>query len=1027
MAVAIDFESFYSKQTGISTQGAWHYLQDPACEIYMVAVFGEGIDFVGRPEDFDWWALDGKVLIAHNLAWDGLVLGILQERGIVPEGLKFGGSGCTANLSVYLGAPRNLAGAAKQLLGIDLSKDLRTWMKGKTWANAVDAGKEQELRDYCRRDAQACHAIWEKYSVHWPEHERALAQQTMLMGWRGFRVDTERVEAGIAHLERLKFDAARLIPWSDGDSAVLSPKALGEHCRKAGIKPPPSLSEDDPACEAWERQHGEQYPWVAAMRDYRKTNALLEKLKTMRARTRPTDGCMSYGLKYFGAATGRWSGDAGFNCLTGDHEILTPEGWVRLDAWDETTSPIMQWSSNGRLSFVRGGKVTHSHAGPMVAVDNVRIRFLATPDHRVVYFNSTDRVAERPAQSLVSSRLSRIPTSGLFDENELERTDAELRFLVALAADGHINPKGRVSFGFKKSRKIIRMRSLLREINCTHTEVVSPGGVTKFYVNSSAKPDWMVKGFSAWLLNLSHRQALVVLDELHHWDGMLHANNGATIFYSVDREQARWVATLAHLHGKTVSVNEYPKRWDVYFKEACSQSHITPCRDVSVVAFQGSVYCPQVPTGMFVVRYRERIHITGNCQNLPRSESYGVDLRACIVPRPGNKLVTCDLAQIEPRCLAWLTGDQALLDQIAEGVPIYEAHARNTMGWRGGNLKKEDGRLYSLAKARVLGLGYGCGPDKFRAIAKTMCGLEISEREAQETVAAFRGSNRAVTGLWNRMQTDCRRSAGGNYEIELPSGRTLTYFNVSSRGGWTFQTERGGPVQRFYGGRLAENCLGGDTEVLSSRGWIPITDLLPHDLVWDGVEWVHHDGVVDQGERETIDFGGVRLTPDHKVLTRSGWVVAADASHEDAATVIEADDGDGVSRSTILYPEPEYQGRWQACNEGDPPPPLMRVYDILNAGPRRRFTVRGRDGKPLIVSNCVQATARDVFAEGLLRIERAGIPILFHCHDEVVCEVPADSAEEAAAEISRLMTTRPEWMPGLPLEAETQVSDRYCK
>ena len=105
----------------------------------------------------------------------------------------------------------------------------------------------------------------------------------------------------------------------------------------------------------------------------------------------------------------------------------------------------------------------------------------------------------------------------------------------------------------------------------------------------------------------------------------------------------------------------------------------------------------------------------------------------------------------------------------------------------------------------------------------------------------------------------------------------------------------------------------------------------------------------------------------------------------------------------------------------------MKVYDILNAGPRRRFTVRGTDRRPFIVSNCVQATARDVFAEGLLRIERAGIPILFHCHDEVVCEVPEDSAEDAAAEISRLMTTRPEWMPGIPLEAETQVSDRYCK
>ena len=87
---------------------------------------------------------------------------------------------------------------------------------------------------------------------------------------------------------------------------------------------------------------------------------------------------------------------------------------------------------------------------------------------------------------------------------------------------------------------------------------------------------------------------------------------------------------------------------------------------------------------------------------------------ACIVPRPGKEFIICDLSQIEPRVLAWLCGDTVLLDQLANGVPLYEAHARATMGWTGGNLKKENAELYSLAKARVLGLGYGCGAAKIR-------------------------------------------------------------------------------------------------------------------------------------------------------------------------------------------------------------------------------------------------------------------------------------------------------------------------
>ena len=97
------------------------------------------------------------------------------------------------------------------------------------------------------------------------------------------------------------------------------------------------------------------------------------------------------------------------------------------------------------------------------------------------------------------------------------------------------------------------------------------------------------------------------------------------------------------------------------------------------------------------------------------------------------------------------------------------------------------------------------------------------------------------------------------------------------------------------------------------------------------------------------------------------------------------------------------------------------TFQTERGGPVQRF-YGGR-----LAENLVQATARDVFADALLRIESAGFQILFHCHDEVVCEVPVASAPAAAAEIARLMTTTPDWMPGIPLEAETQVSDRYCK
>jgi DNA polymerase len=71
--------------------------------------------------------------------------------------------------------------------------------------------------------------------------------------------------------------------------------------------------------------------------------------------------------------------------------------------------------------------------------------------------------------------------------------------------------------------------------------------------------------------------------------------------------------------------------------------------------------------------------------------------------------------------------------------------------------------------------------------------------------------------------------------------------------------------------------------------------------------------------------------------------------------------------------------------------------------------------------------ARDVIAEAIIRLESAGLPVLFHAHDEVILEVDLDNKEEAKAEAIRLMTQTPEWAEGLPLAVEGDFCDRYTK
>ncbi len=80
----------------------------------------------------------------------------------------------------------------------------------------------------------------------------------------------------------------------------------------------------------------------------------------------------------------------------------------------------------------------------------------------------------------------------------------------------------------------------------------------------------------------------------------------------------------------------------------------------------------------------------------------------------------------------------------------------------------------------------------------------------------------------------------------------------------------------------------------------------------------------------------------------------------------------------------------------------------------------------VITENVVQATARDYFAEGLLRLEDAGFPVLMSVHDQAVCLIPDDSnAKVRLAEMHRLQTINPTWAAGLPVAVEGELSDRY--
>jgi hypothetical protein len=326
-----------------------------------------------------------------------------------------------------------------------------------------------------------------------------------------------------------------------------------------------------------------------------------------------------------------------------------------------------------------------------------------------------------------------------------------------------------------------------------------------------------------------------------------------------------------------------------------------------------------------------------NMQNLPKDTVYlkadgslgtvddyvdKVDTRSVFIAPEGKKYVIADLSQIEPRCLAWLCGDEDFLVPIRQGQSPYEAHARASMGWTGGKLKDQDKAQYAFAKARVLSLGYAAGWQKFISMAAMYIGDPV-----------------------------------------------------------TFATIFNQPVDPADEQKFLQYLVAIDRkDLVNTYSSIP----LDVKQVWVN-SWLQVTSYRDTNPKITSLWA--KLQKRFKI---------AGARKEDFFVTLP-------SGRKLAYFEPRNYDQKATRYRGGP---RTKVYGGL------------------ITENITQATARDVFGEGILRLERAGYPVLWHVHDEAICEV-VESADEN--KIVELLAQPPEWMKDLPVGAEAETSKHYCK
>lgn len=274
-------------------------------------------------------------------------------------------------------------------------------------------------------------------------------------------------------------------------------------------------------------------------------------------------------------------------------------------------------------------------------------------------------------------------------------------------------------------------------------------------------------------------------------------------------------------------------------------------------------------------------------------------IRTAFIPKEGTRFIISDFTAIEARVLAWIAGEQWVLDAFENGEDIY---CRTASRMFGVPVEKHGVNGYLRQKGKIATLA--CGYQGALGALKAMGGIDmgLSEDELQSIVDSWREANPNIVSLWWDIDSVVKRVVKTrtkeeyknlviSYEkgilfIELPSKRRLAYPKT----------------------KIGMNRFGGESVV--------------------------YEGIVVGNKWDKIE---------------------------------------------------SYGGKF--------------------------------------VENIVQAIARDILAESMIRLEKKGFNIVMHIHDEVVIESDSSSIEE----INEIMSAVPEWAPGLILDADGFESEFYKK
>jgi len=236
-----------------------------------------------------------------------------------------------------------------------------------------------------------------------------------------------------------------------------------------------------------------------------------------------------------------------------------------------------------------------------------------------------------------------------------------------------------------------------------------------------------------------------------------------------------------------------------------------------------------------------------NLQNLP-SRTGSSALKNSICAPEGYVIIDADSSQIEARMLAWLAGQQDIVQAFSTGEDVYRIMASAIYSKPPEDITKDE---RFIGKTVVLGCGYGMGAEKFKNML-ALQKVKLEKHEAERIIQVYRERNFKVKQLWYEGQNSLpailknRNAPLGQHKvlmvegakgIRLPSGLHVKYNNLrpTSDGGFEYEARKNEWV-KIYGGKVIENVVQALARIVVGQQMLKIAEryrvvLTVHDAI----------------------------------------------------------------------------------------------------------------------------------------------------------------------------------------------------